>query len=340
MNAGTIIIAVIVFGALIFFHELGHFATAKLTGVRVNEFALGMGPAIFKFTKGETRYALRLFPLGGYCAFEGDDEESSDPRAFCNAQLWRRILIIVAGSLMNLLLGLILLGFLTTQQQSLGSTIVAGFHENSTSSRYLMEGDEILRVNNHRVYSDNDLVYEFMRDRDGVMEMQVLRGGEKLTLPNVTFQMRDVGDGAQAIFIDFKVRAVPKTVMGVVANSFNWTNSIVKQVWGSFIDLITGRYGINQLSGPVGVTSAIGQASSMGLRSLLLLVAFITVNLGVFNLLPLPALDGGRLIFLLIELVRRKPVSPKYEGLVHAVGFILLIGIMIIVTVNDVVRLV
>lgn len=338
-----VLIAVLMFGLLIFFHELGHFMTAKWAGIKVNEFAMGMGPTIWKRQKGETVYALRAFPIGGFCALEGDEEESSDTRAFGCAPLHKRMLVMIAGSFMNLLLGLIILGILSARQPLLGTTVIGRLAENSSSSAWLKQGDEILRINNHRVRTNNDVFYELLRDRDGVMDMQVARqtGGktETVLLKGVTFEMETLQDGIQAIAIDFSVQGVKPTFLGVVANSFNWTGSIIKQVWGGFVDIVTGRYGFNQLSGPVGVTSAIGQAAAVDWKSLVMLMAVITVNLGVFNLLPLPALDGGRIVFLLIEVVRRKPVNPRYEGIVHGVGFLLLMGLMIAVTVNDVAKL-
>lgn len=334
----TILIAIVVFSLLIFVHELGHFLTAKWAGIRVYEFALGMGPKLFSRERKGTAYSLRAFPIGGFCAM-AEDEESSEPDAFGNAPLYKRILVIVAGSVMNLLMGLVILGFLSSQLQLLGTTQVAMFGEGAVSNQYLQVGDEILKINGHRVRTDNDLIYEFSRDRDGVMDMEVLRGGEKITLTGVTFNMDEYEDGSKVVALDFKVKGVEPTFLGCVRNTFNWTGSLIKQVWGALTDLIVGRVGVDQLSGPVGVTTAIGQATTMGYKSLLLLVAFITVNLGIFNLLPIPAVDGGRLIFLLIELVRRKPIPARYEGVVHAVGFMLLIGLMVFVTVNDVMKL-
>lgn len=341
--APQILVAVLVFGILIFVHELGHFATAKWSGIKVNEFAMGMGPAIWKKQKGETLYALRAFPIGGFCALEGDDQESQDPRAFGGAPLYKRMLTMLAGSFMNLLLGLIILVILSTQQPLISTTIVNSFGKNAVSNQWLKEGDEILRINNHRVRSSNDIGYEMMRDRDGVMNIEVLRqtGGkaEKVLLEGVAFKMETVQDDIQIIARDFSILGVKPTFWGVVSNSFNWTNSTIKLVWGGFVDLITGRFGFNQLSGPVGVTSAIGEAAKFGWENLIYMMAVITINLGVFNLLPLPALDGGRMVFLLIEAVRRKPVNPKYEGIVHGVGFMLLIALMVAVTVNDVAKL-
>ncbi|MDL2232834.1 site-2 protease family protein [Ruminococcaceae bacterium OttesenSCG-928-L11] len=345
MNIGYILLAILVFGLLIFIHELGHFLTAKWAGIRVHEFALGMGPTLLRFGKGETTYALRLFPIGGFVAMEGENEDSSDDRAFCNKPLYKRIIVTAAGATMNIVLGFVLLVFLSSQLSLLGTTTVAKFADDAVSSQQLQVGDEILRVNGHRVRSDNDLVYEFMREKDGLMEMVVQRDGidEPITL-QVPFRMDPTEEDSEVdfIYMDFKVLGVEPTAGGVVKNAFNWTGSIVKQVWGSLVDLLTGRYGFNQLSGPVGVTEAIGQAasSSGGYKSVLLLVCFITINLGVFNLLPVPALDGGRLFFMLVELIRRKPINPKYEGYVHAAGFALLMLLMVSVTFSDIWKLV
>lgn len=340
MNVVTILIAVLVFGLLIFIHELGHFLTAKWAGITVLEFAMGMGPKIFSFQRGDTTYSLRLFPVGGFCAMDEDNDENVSEGAFCNAPLYKRIAVIVAGSAMNIVLGIVILGILTTQLPLLGTTQVAIFGEDAVSNQYLQVGDEILKVNGSRVRTDNDLIYAFSRDRDGVMDMVALRNGEQITLTGVTFNMDEYEDGTKVVSLDFKVKGVEPTFWGRVRNTFNWTGSLIKQVWGSFTDLIVGRVSVKQMSGPVGVTTAIGQASSIGWKSLFLLVAFITLNLGVFNLLPLPAVDGGRLVFLLIELVRRKPIGARYEGVVHAVGFMLLIGLMVFVTVNDVIKLI
>jgi regulator of sigma E protease len=339
-----ILLAVLVFGALVFVHEFGHFIVAKLSGIKVTEFALGMGPALLSRQRGDTLYALRLFPVGGFCAFEGDEDESADPRAFNKARRWKRALVLIAGSAMNLLLGLILLGMLSANTEMFGTTIISGFSEDAATSEWLRVEDNVQRINGRRVRTDNDMLYEFSRDRDGVMDIEVLRKNalgeeEVLLLKGVTFAMRDLG-GIYAPIIDFGVYGVKPTVGRVVSNTFNLTGSVVKQVWGGFTDLLTRRYGVEQLSGPVGMTTEIGKAASYGWRNLFTLIAIITVNLGVFNLLPLPALDGGRLIFLGIEAVRRKPINPRYEGYVHAVGFFLLVGLIVIVTFGDISKLV
>ncbi|WP_040196579.1 RIP metalloprotease RseP [Candidatus Soleaferrea massiliensis] len=337
----TVLIAVLVFAALIFIHELGHFLMAKLNGIKVDEFALGMGPTLLKWGKGETTYALRLFPIGGFCKMEGEDEGSLNERAFCNKKVWRRILVVVAGALTNIVLGFIILLCLTSSQDLIGSTQVAKFNEGSISQNSgLQAGDIIERINGNKTNIDYDILYALMRDKDGVVDMEVLRGDEIVKLDAVKFNMQELEDGTKTIQLDFKVKGEEKTFLNVVHHSFFWTGAIIKVVWTSLLDLITGNFGFNQLSGPVGVATAIGQASSMGLSSLFLMIAFITINLGVFNLLPFPALDGGRLVFLIIEGIRRKPIKPEYEGYVHLAGLLLLFLLMIAVTFNDIARLI
>lgn len=339
MSIWNILLALLVFGIIIMIHELGHFVTAKVFGVKVHEFSIGMGPALFRFQGPETAYALRLIPMGGFVEMEGEDEASDDPRAFSKQPAWKRIIIISAGAIMNLVLGLIVAALIVSMRGYVGTTQVARFEENALSSQALQVGDEILSINGSRVYIDNDIVYALVRDSDGTVDMMVRRSGEKLVL-SVPFSTQTLEDGSTGITLDFKVLGVGQTIGNTLRYSVGWTVSVAKQVWTALFDLLTGRQGFSQLSGPVGTTQAIGQASSMGMGSLLMIIGFITVNLGVFNLLPLPALDGGRLLFLFIELIRRKPVPAKYEGYVHAAGFVLLMLLMVMVTYQDIMRLI
>ena len=334
-----IILTILLFGVLIFIHEFGHFITAKLSGVKVNEFALGMGPVIWKTRKKDTQYALRLLPIGGFVSMEGEDEESEEEGSFSKARVWNKILIVTAGALMNLILGFLLLVIVVSQQSAIGTTTIARFEEGATSSQLLQVDDKILKINGSSINIDYDIIHTMMRDSDGSVDMVVLRDGQKVELTGVPFSTEQMEDGTVTTTLDFKVYGREKTVGGVLRQAFFYTGTVAKLVWTSLIDIVTGKFGINQLSGPVGVASAVGEASSMGLSSFLMLAAFITINLGVLNLLPIPALDGGRLLFLLIEAVRGKPVNPKYEGYVHALGFVLLFGLMIVVTFNDIVRL-
>ncbi len=334
-----IVVAVITFGLIIFIHELGHFLVAKSVGITVHEFALGMGPKLWSMKRGETTYALRLVPIGGFVQMEGEDEESDKAGSFGSKKIWQRILVVVAGALMNILLGFLIILGLTISEDALSSSTIAVFDEAATSSSSLQVNDRILAINGAKVHIGNDIVFELLRDDDGAVDFTVLRDGQRLELPGVQFETRKAEDGTNLISLDFKVYALEKSARNVALYSFYWTGGTVRQVWVSLFDLITGRYGLSQLSGPVGVTTAIGQAATMGAQSVLLLIALITINVGVFNLLPVPALDGGRLVFLLIELIFRRPVPQKYEAYIHAAGMLLLFGLMIVVTFNDIIRL-
>ena len=333
-----VIVAILVFGLLIFVHELGHFTVGKLSGMRVNEFALGMGPVLWSRTRGETKYSLRALPIGGYVSDEGEDEDSSDPRAYCNVRLWKRILFVCAGAAMNLLLGFVILSVLVSMRTSLPTTIIYELRSPQAAASELRVGDEVISVNGHRVFTSNDISFSIVSDKDGIIDFVVIRDGRKISVPGVNLGMTIMEDGTRVVDPGFVVDITPKTFWGSARYAVLWMFSIIRQVWLSFINLITGNFTLAELSGPVGVSTVIGQASTAGLKTLLLLVGFITVNIGVFNLLPIPALDGGRLLFLLIELVIRRPVNQKYESVIHAAGFILLMGLMLVVTFNDILR--
>ncbi|MGI6264554.1 MAG: M50 family metallopeptidase [Acutalibacteraceae bacterium] len=355
-----ILIAVLVFGIIIFVHELGHFLMARAMGVKVNEFAIGMGPTLLRFGKKETRYSLRAFPIGGFCAMEGEDDDSSDQRAFGNKRVWRRILIVVAGVLMNMILGYVLLlvdcAVYTRpapgQDTALYATMtIAQMPETSPAYRTgLRARDKMLKVNGKRVVTYMDLSAIMQNDEDGKFDMLIERNGETLALSDVEFTLNtDEKTGARYLVYDFKLLGTPKTVWSTLAYAGKMEYSIGVMIWRNLGDIVTGRYGLNDLSGPVGVVDAIGDAAirtddegnmSADIESLLLLAAMITVNVGIFNLLPLPALDGGRLLFLIIEGITRRKVPAKYEGIVHLIGMLLLFGLMIAVTYNDIVRLV
>ena len=335
-SAGSILITVLasvfVFGIVIFIHELGHFLTAKFSGIQVNEFALGMGPTLFSFTRGGTKYGLRLFPIGGFVSMEGEDEESEEAGSFTKAPVGNRILVTVAGAVM--------LVCVVCSQQLISTRTVAEFYEgSSTQQSGLQVGDTIVAVNGRRCFIANDIIYEFARTQQGQADLTVLRDGKRVQLDNVVFDTYEE-NGVNQLVIDFKVLGEKKTVGSVLKEAGNWTLSLGRMVVLSLTDLITGRIAVNNLSGPVGIVSAISEASSLGLSSLLMLLALITINLGIFNLLPIPALDGGRLVFLIIETIRRKPISQKYEIAINAAGFILLIGLMIFATFNDITKLI
>ena len=322
----TILLAVLIFGVIIIIHELGHFLTAKAAGVAVPEFSIGMGPKLFQIKHKETNYTLRLLPIGGYVAMEGEDEESDDERAFCNKKPLQKILVIAAGATMNLLLGFLIMVGITASEPAVSSTQIGYFAPDALSAQKLELDDEIISINGHKIHTP--------------VQMTVRRDGQKIELQDVPFAHEQV-EGQTIVQLDFKVKGLEKTPLRVLKQSWYMTTGVVKQVWGSFGKLISGQYQLNQLSGPVGVTQMIGEvASARDYSSFFFMTAFITINIGVFNLLPLPALDGGRLLFLFIELLRGKPVPAKYEGFVHAAGLVLLMGLMLMVTFNDIVRLI
>ena len=366
--------AMIVFGIIIVIHEWGHFIVAKLMDVQVNEFSMGMGPKLLQFGKKETKYTLRLFPVGGYCAMEGEDpagsgEVSSDaawqaadnPRSYAGKKVWRRTLIVVAGAVMNLVLGFVLLlGYfgICTRPASDGknyyaSTTVSQFVEGATSRESgLREGDTILKIDGKSVFTVMDLSSLLQDSEDAVFEMTVRRSvngtPQTVTLPSVTFKREELENGGYRLIYDFKVTAIEQTVWTTVSQSFKTECSVAVTVWRSLGNILTGRYGLNELSGPIGTVDVIGDVVADaveqdhwqdGLANVLMLVVLLTVNVGIFNLLPLPALDGGRLLFLVWEGVTRKPVPPKYEGWVHAAGMILLLGLIVIISFSDIFKL-
>ena len=330
------LVAVALFLILIVIHEFGHFIAAKLLGVRVNEFAVGFGPKLFSKQGKETKYSVNLVPLGGYCAMEGEDEESGDERAFCNKKSWRRFIIVAMGATFNLILGLIIVAVTLAPQKAFNSTVVAEFRENAVSEQSgLKVDDKIIEVEGRKIFSTYDLSYAFTNVKGGKIDMVVKRDGEKVELRDVKFDSSEE-NGISYLNVDFYVYGIRKTFGSYIKQTFATAASYCAVVWRSLIDLISGKYGISAVSGPVGVTAAIGSAAKQSLENLLPIMALITINLGIFNLLPIPALDGGRLLFILIEMIFRKPVPQKYEAIVHAVGFALLIGFMLLITAKDI----
>ncbi len=338
-NLWPYLVAVIVFLVLIVIHEFGHFIAAKLFGVKVNEFAVGFGPKLFSKQGKETLYRFNLVPFGGYCAMEGEDETSQDKRAFCNQKAWKRLIITAAGAIFNLLLGLLLVAIILSSNKMFTTNIVAQFDENAISQQSgLAVNDEIIEIDGRKIYSYMDLSYAFTAVDDGKLDILVKRDGKKVLLKDVTFNTETV-DGISYVDLDFKVYGQKKTLGSFISHTFKTTFSYCRVVWFSLVDLISGKYGISAVSGPVGVTATIGSAAKESLLNLLPIMALITVNLGVFNLLPVPALDGGRIFFIFVEMIIRKPIPKKFEGIVHGVGLALLLLIMLLITFKDIIAL-
>lgn len=333
-----IILAVIAFGAMIVIHELGHFLTARAFGVTVYEFSLGMGPRLFGWKgKTGTAYNVRLVPFGGYVSMKGEDEEEGGEDSFSEKKPWQRFIIVAAGAVMNLLLGLAI-SFGLVLSGEIGTTVVAGFPEGAISNEWLAVGDEIVEIGGSPVHTYAELRYEILHDGYQPVDVAVIRNGERITLSGVTFPTASA-EGMLFGQRDFYLQIAEKTVGNVLKHTWYHSLSTVKMIWESLLDLLGGRVGVESVSGPVGVTEAIGTAASTGAYSFFYLICVLTMNLGVFNLLPVPALDGGRLVFILFEMIFRRKVPQRFEGAVHFVGIVLLLGLMVLVTFKDIVKL-
>lgn len=339
-----IILAILAFGLLVIVHEFGHFITAKRGGVQVNEFWIGMGPTLLKKQHNGTLYCLKLLPFGGACVMEGEDSESDNDHAFGKASLPRRMLIVAAGALMNFLVGFLIVLAVIQPNGPNGGYIVSTIDSIDPASTAAAEGglqagDEILEVDGYNILLRSDFEMALSRGMDTTYEVVVRRDGEKVTLPAVVLEATIEGeDGRKMIGLTFAEQpdSIGMHVNMAVRTSLNYA----RLVWVSLGMLVSGQVGVDQLSGPVGVASVMATTASYSISAFLQLVAFISINLGVMNLLPLPALDGGRLVFLIIEGIRRKPVPAKYEGYIHAAGLMLLLALMVYVTGQDIVRLI
>ena len=371
----TFLASVLVFGAVIAIHEFGHFSAAKLSGIQVNEYAIGMGPALYKKIIGSTQYTLRLLPIGGYVAMEGEGSPESNAAQrerdaagaageaeeedgleswnpippeqrtgipFPEAAIWKRAIVMAAGPLMNFVLGFaVLLGLIALRSDPIASRVIYSIADGALCGQTgLQAGDEIVAVNGRRCFIANDILYELVRTQNTRADFTVRRDGRLVQLPGVQFDTYTDEGGNTRMNIGFTVYALEKTPANVLKETVNSELYYGRIIFTSLVDLLRGRESINNLSGPVGIVSAIGQAASYGLTDLLELLVLITVNLGVLNLLPIPALDGGRLVFLAVEAVIRRPVSQRLQESLTLATFILLFGLMIFATYNDVLRLI
>ena len=348
-----ILVAVLIFGVLIFVHEMGHFLAARASGVQVNEFALGMGPAIWKRTKGETIYSLRCIPIGGFCAMEGEDETTDNPRAFSAAKTWKRFVILIAGSAVNFLAGLLILIVLFSTAAGFSTTKIAGFMEGSLLAEEtgLQTGDEIYRIDGKRVFIYSDISMLLSRNTTGVFDLEVIRNGERVKLQQTPLRLQEFEvDGTKSMRYGLYFAAEEFTVGGLL--KYAWLSAVDfgRLVWMGLADLLTGLVGVDDMSGPVGIVSVIaqtGEASETARDAavnIAYFAAFLAINLAVMNMLPIPALDGGRAFLLLItwiveKLIGRK-IDPKYEGYIHAAGMILLLGFIAFITLKDILKLI
>ena len=341
VNILTIIFAILIFSVIIFVHEFGHFITARMCGVTVHEFAIGMGPVLWKKQGKKTLYALRAIPVGGFCRLEGEDGDSDDPGSFSKRPPIQRIIILAAGAFMNLLLGFIVVLSLVLSSAAanggIGTTVVDSVMPEA-SAQFLQPGDEIIAVGGNRVHIRRDLNFELQQNGAAETTLTYRRGDtthtDAFTPMETTYE-----DGSKGYLVGFHVQTEKPTVFSVLHESFFQTVWMGKLVVLSVRMLLTGQVGIRDMSGPVGVVSAMSTAAQSGWMDFLFLAAFLAVNIGLMNLLPLPALDGGRILFVLVELIFRKPVPPEKEGLIHFIGFALLMVLIVYVSFQDIWKL-
>ena len=347
-----IIIAIIIFGILIAIHEFGHFTAAKLCGVKVEEFAIGMGPALFKKQKGETVYALRILPIGGFCAMAGEDEESDDPRAFTNQGFWKKFVILCAGSFMNLVLGIVLILIMYAGAQAFVTPTIDHFMDGCPyeGAEAMQAGDTFYSIDGQRIYLVSD-VSSFLMRGDGVYDIVMLRDGEKVELKDFALTTKTYAEYAnEGPKYGFVFGYTEATFGAKLEYTWNTTLEFSRLVWLGLGDLINGKVGLKDMSGPVGIVdmmNEVGQqaeSAKAAADNLLYISAFIAVNLAIMNMLPIPALDGGRvflmIVTVIIEAVSRKKLDPKYEGYIHLGGMVLLLGLMALVMYNDIAKLI
>ncbi|MDX9917348.1 MAG: RIP metalloprotease RseP [Gudongella sp.] len=329
----TAIAAIFVFLLVVLLHELGHFTVAKLVGIKVNEFSIGMGPKLLQVTKGETVYSLRALPVGGYVKMEGEDENSDDPRSFSNSSVLARIATIAAGAFMNFVLAIIVLSIVAFNVGT-PTTTISETIENSPAAVYGLEsGDRIATINGTEILKWQDIIDTINKyGADSSIIVEVERDNSL-----VDYEIQPVEENGRVV-IGIYPQYEHKAGTSIKAG-FEDTGYFVKLMFEFLRMLFQGRVSTDDLAGPVGVITEVGNAARDGLMTLLYILGFISVNLGFFNLLPIPALDGSRIIFLLIELVRGKPLDPKKEGFIHMLGFIFLISLMLIVTYKDIIRI-
>ena len=331
----TALCVIVIFGLIIFIHELGHFLTAKMFGVKVHEFALGMGPKLIGKQKGDTLYSVRLIPMGGYVKMEGEDSDSRDEAAFSKKKPWQRFIILFAGAFMNLLLGFVLLVTMNATSPRLPvvptmkvASVIEGMGAETAG---IVAGDQLFAVDGSRVHTQLDL--SLALDGKDTASVTVKRDGEKITVPVTLTKVNN------SIYIGVQQATQEKNFGNLISYSFHETFSIIRLTYRSFFGMFNGTVGVEEMSGPVGIVTEISNAAKSGFFDVMWLALIISLNLGVVNLFPLPALDGGRIVFVLWEMITKKKLKPEQEGFIHFIGFVVLILFMLYITKNDIIRL-
>ncbi len=346
----SVLFAILIFSVLIFVHELGHFLAAKASGVQVNEFSIFMGPAIFKKKVGETLYSLRCIPIGGYCAMEGEDEDTDSPRSFQKAAWWKRLIILFAGAAMNFIVGVLLIAVVYAPAERFVTPVISQIEAGSAvgGEHGLQVGDKILKVDGERIYIQSDFATILSLNPGDHHDLVVKRNGEKVYLDNFLMEKREFPnpDGTTGLRYGFSFSVVEANFMETARYVWNTVMDTVRIVRLSLQMLLTGQAGFQDMTGPVGIVqqmSNVAEASASRMDAVLNMLyfgGFIAINLAVMNLLPIPALDGGHifclLLTVLIEGITGKKINPKYEGYLHGIGMILLLVLMGVIMFKDI----
>ncbi len=347
-------------------HEFGHFLAAKACGIQVNEYAIGMGPKLISFQRGEyfqllfkkfplkpgkkgiglTAYSLRLLPIGGFCAMEGEDEESEEANAFGNQPVWKRLIVCVAGAFTNFVAGMIVIAVIFGSYEAFPKVTLTEFADGFEyeGEAMLMEGDEVVKVNGYNILSSSDFSMMLGFGEGKPFNITVIRDGQKVHIKNLLMEKKEFSNEDGTTSIRYGISSSAEWVEADFGDRVGYIlktgDNFVKLIWISLGQLFTRQASVSDMTGVVGITKTIGDTAKESMPQMWYLVAFIAINLAVMNLLPLPALDGGRIMFLLVELIRGKPIKQKYEAIVHLVGIVLLMGLMLFVTYNDIVKLI
>jgi len=360
----SLILVILLFSLLIFVHELGHFITSKLCGVKVEQFTIGFGPAIFKKQIGETLYAIRLLPLGGAVMMKGesgeeqllvgenevdsandadaaDAEPEDDSDSFYNATKLRRLIICVAGSFMNLLSGIIILIILFLPVDDVYAPVVTDFMDGFEyeGENAFMEGDRIVKVNGFRIYVYGDLTTALSLGEGKPFDFVIERNGEKIIIEDLSMEKKVFSEDDPTPKYGFYFGVESLSFGGRIGYAFRNAASFVQSAYKSFGMLISGQVKANQMMGTIGIADEMNTRAKQSMDELWYFVAFISINLAVVNMLPIPALDGGKVLFILIEAIVGKKLNPKYESYISVIGLVLILGLFAFVTFNDIVRI-
>lgn len=326
---------------MILVHEGGHFFAAKACGVRVLEFALGLGPKLIGRKIGETEYAIRLLPFGGMCAMEGEDEDSADPRAFTNAAPWKRLIILVSGVAMNFVMGLIILLCLFAPAKQIVVPVIDGFMEHYTGGDAILPGDRILSIDGYRVLLSSDISAGFAAGDDADFDIKVIRDGKRLTVRHVHVEPQLYeADGESAYYYGVYLRAEDATFGLKLDTACKESADLVRLVYRSLLQLFSGKVSLDDMAGPIGISATMSEVAQESMASFWYLTALIAINLAVMNLLPIPALDGGRVVFVLFEMITRHRPNRKAEAWIHGIGLLLLLALMAVIAFHDIWKLI